>query len=122
MEAQRAMITIQILGSDTSTGDLLLKENGGNRTNAQQGDRIMWIIHPDSGVDSIIAITIKTGSTDVFITGDPHKLGSSENWQGEIKKFPIAEPGTYIDEFYDIVWKDSAGNEYTHDPQIRVNV
>lgn len=108
------MAAIRITDSDSSNGNLTLSDNG--NTDASRGEIITWIIGPHSGVKSITAITVKTGSANVF-DPDPAKLGGSENWQGTVKK--VLDIPSYED--YNIYWDDSTGTNHCFDPRISVN-
>jgi len=115
MKKMKLMTAIIIFDCDTSNGDLILSDKG--VSNVKKNEVVTWIIHPDSGVKSITAIPPKKGSPDVFTTG-PSQLGTSRNWQGRIKN----DIKVYTEEDYNIEWEDEAGNTYTFDPKLRVNV
>ncbi len=115
MNTKNLMKAIFILDSDPSDGTLELSDNGVSRVT--KNEVVNWIVHPNSGVDSITAIPPKSGSVDVFIKGDPHPLGSSKNWQGRIQDLKV-----YTEEDYNIVWKDNSGKVHTYDPKLKVNI
>ena len=114
METQNEMIVIQILGSDPSTGNLTMSDNG--HSDVSRGDQVTWIVHPNSGVNSLTGITVKTGSTNVFGTG-PCPIGNSSNWRGKILDTLIIP----IDEDYNIYWDDTTGTNHCYDPKLTVN-
>lgn len=127
MKTIKRMTAIIVLDSDTSNGNLELSDKGLSYVN--ENEVVTWIIHPDSGVESITAIPVKPGSTNIFTTG-PGRLGRSKNWQGRIGKgfrdsgvkFLEEKSGEkFIQEEYSIVWKDSDGAEYLFDPKLRIN-
>lgn len=122
MKTKKLMCAIIILESDISNGNLTLSDKG--ESYVSKNEVVTWIVHPDSGVESITAIPVKPDSTNVFTTG-PCQLGNSKNWQGRIrtdfKRKSKDEPEQIVEE-YDIKWKDSDGEEYTYDPKLKVNV
>lgn len=129
MKTIKRMTAIIVLDSDTSNGNLELSDKG-KPIVVKENEVVTWIIHPDSGVESITAIPVKPGSTNIFTTG-PGRLGRSKNWQGRIGKgfkdsgvkFLEEKSGEkFILEEYSIVWKDSDGNKYTFDPQLKINI
>lgn len=114
METQNATIVIKITGSDTSTGDLTLSDKG--YSELKPGVKVRWNVHPKSGVEEIIDITVKTNFVNVFSSG-PSRVGNSKNWQGKTMSW-IKE---ITDEDYNIEWKGDDGKTYTYDPRLRVN-
>ena len=109
------MPSITITGSDASTGNLTLSDNGS--TDANRGTVVTWIVGPNSGVSAITSITTDAGSTDVF-SPDPSAVGgASKNWQGTVNS-AISVPVT---EDYTIGWTDSSGGSHSFDPRINVN-
>jgi len=115
-------IQIKIIGSNSSTGELTFSNDqhtNNGHTEASRGDLIIWHVNPGSGVDSITAIGMKPSppSTNIFMPGDPHALGSSANWQGTIN------PATAINaEYnYEMTWSGTDGTTNNlFDPTIRV--
>lgn len=114
MKTKNMMTAIILLEGDTSNGDLVLSDKG--KSYVKKNEVVTWIIHPDSGVESITAMTVKPGSTNVF-TKRPSKLGNSKNWQGRIRNDVKGK----TEEEYNIEWKDSNGKEYTFDPVLVIN-
>ncbi len=108
------MPTIKITGSDASTGNLTLDDNG--NTTTSKGSNVIWQIANGSGVQSITSIYADSGSVDVF-NPDPAPVGGSTNWSGRVN--PTLVTPTFED--YTIVWKDENGLTHTHDPRISVN-
>lgn len=128
MKTIKRMTAIIVLDSDTN-GNLTLSDKG-KPVVVKENEVVTWIIHPDSGVESITAIPVKAGSTNIFTTG-PGRLGRSKNWQGRIGKefrdtgvkFLEEKSGQkFIQEEYSIVWKDSNGKKFTFDPKLRINI
>lgn len=114
MKTKNMMTAIILLEGDTSNGDLVLSDKGVSYV--KKNEVVTWIIHPNSGVESITAIPVKPGSTNVFTTG-PSQLGNSKNWQGRIRN----DVRVKTEEEYNIEWKDSDGNDYTFDPKLKIN-
>ncbi len=114
MDSNNRMTVIQISGSDTSTGNLTMSDNGHSELNA--GVKVKWNVHPNSGVEDITGITVKTNSMNVFSSG-PSRIGNSSNWLGKIMSWIDVT----TDEEYNIEWKGDDGNIYTYDPRLRVN-
>ena len=104
-----ATLPIRIIGSNTTTQELELDFPD---LQARSNDEIRWIVHPQSGVDSIEAIKEKSGYDNIWST-EPKK---NNHWTGEIKD---GVPNDYEYE-YEIIWKKN-GRNYTHDPKITVN-
>jgi hypothetical protein len=103
---------IKITASNSSNGSLTLDDHG--HTTAKPGDTILWQIGNDSGVDSIISIQEKYGSTNIFLT-PPYKQGN--NWRGDIDPHvPL-----YTVYLYSITWlaKDGSGS-HKFDPIISI--
>ncbi len=114
-----AVRPIRITGSNTITGDLTLQDNNGNSATVIKvdvGDSIQWIVSPGWGVQKITGLPPKSGSPNVFESGDPKPVGASANWKGTIKSGTNRQV-----EKYDIKWTDTAGKTYTYDPRISVN-
>ena len=59
---------INITGSDTTTGNLTMSDNG--TTDADVGDTIQWNVNPTSGVAAITGLPPKTGNSSVFDSDD----------------------------------------------------
>lgn len=117
------MAAILITGSDTSIGDLTLKDKNGNSAtnfNAERGHIITWEIQPKSGVSGLTGFAQKNvnGNQNVF-SAFPAKVGSSNNWQATVDP-SLNSSNSYTDS-YEIVWEDAQGNPYTYDPRIQVN-
>jgi hypothetical protein len=107
---------INITGSNTSTGDLTLSDNG--NTSANPGDTVTWNIGPNCGVSSISGINDDISSTNVFEPDPARMPGNNTSWQGTVNP-DIDEDTT---ENYTIVWYDtSGGGPHSYDPLIQVN-
>ena len=103
---------IKIIGSDTSTGKLVLDDK--EHTEVDPGDSILWQISQHSGVDSIISIKEKSSSANIW-ENPPRKRGA--NWVGDISS-KAPRSAEYV---YAIYWKDSQkGQEHEHDPKISI--
>lgn len=100
---------IKITGSSTTTQKLILDYP---KLKAHSGDTIRWIVHPNSGVDSIEVIKEKSGYNDIWSTKPQH----NNHWTGVIK---AGVPCDY-DYEYEITWKKD-DHFYKHDPKITVN-
>ena len=106
------MATINITGSDTSTGNLTLSDN--NPT-VSQNETVTWVIQGNSGVSAITGIHEKVGSQDVF-NGEPGPVGGgSKNYSGTISSSATGEETYYIN------WTDDDGNPHQYDPKITVS-
>lgn len=100
---------IRILGSNTTTQELELDFPN---LQARSNDEIRWIIHPQSGVDSIEAIKEKSGYDNIWST-EPKR---NNQWKGVIKTdVPVA-----YEYEYEITWK-RGNSSYLYDPKISVN-
>jgi hypothetical protein len=108
------MASITVEYGDPNTGALVLSDRG--ITNASRGEVVIWNIAPNANVASIVAIHEKQNSTDVF-NPDPHQLGNSTNWQGNINN----NLTTPVTETYYIAWTDTNGATHVYDPIIQVN-
>ena len=111
------MVKISIVGGDISTGklDLAGKENA----KAKPGEGIKWKINNDNVVKSIVAIPLKTNTTDIFSGRNgkrPEKV-DNKNWKADVAD--VARVGDVCE--YSIVWKDASGMEHTDDPKISIN-
>lgn len=113
--------TITILGSNPTTSELTLSDQG--TTNVDQGDQVTWVLGPNCGVVNIVAIQDKPNSPDVF-NPDPQQLPNSTSWEGTIS--PTIANGSV--ESYSIIWTPpgagwhgQALDPLTFDPKISVN-
>ncbi len=115
------MATINITGSNTTTGELVLKDPKGHSATkifAQRNEVITWVILPTSGVSSIKEIKPKPNNQNIFSEGPAKLQGSSRNWQGRIN--PGLDPGESFQEEYFIEWVDG-GIDHKYDPLIQIN-
>ncbi len=108
---KKTMYVIQILGKDSP--NLIMSDKG--HSVVSPCTRVIWLVHPESGVKNISAINRKPNSANIFETS-PEKIGNSPNWHGKIR-CDIKEI-TYED--YNIVWEDGE-KTHTYDPRISVN-
>lgn len=111
---------ITITDGDTLTGQLVMKDDNGQTAhnfNAEHGQMIKWIVHPNSNIAEIVDITPKRDSADNYnIFSDlPKTDGDSRNW-----KATIDTNADGLHEWYNIIWKDKDGKERTYDPLIQV--
>jgi hypothetical protein len=105
---------IAILGI-APDNSLILSDKG--QTNVDPGDTVTWLLGPNSGVESITAITKKEDSTNVF-KPEPAPVGGSKNWAGTVD--PFVPKGS--EELYNILWKaDGEDVINIFDPKIQVN-
>jgi hypothetical protein len=128
-----AIQIIKIIDSNTWDGTLTFKNdnhtnNTTHETKAGRGDRIVWHIHPNSGVTGITEISMKTSppSTDIFcapVQGkqNPGPVGEgTRNWAGQTK--PASELDVNVQYNYLIKWiADDGSGEFTFDPKINLN-
>ena len=112
---------IFIKGSNYNTGELTLDPPASDTIKVNRSNWIVWIILPNSGVQSIDSIPPKINSNDVFKQGNPYKDNSYSNsppiWRGKIEpslKVPAIED-------YRIFWKDTLGVQHIFDPTIKVD-
>lgn len=124
MKTNNLVTAILILKGDPVSGELVFNRSY-EYCAASLNERVAWIIYPDSGVGSIIAITTKrtanktTKEDDTNIFSEhPSQLKGSEFWEGRIRN-DLTEP---TEEDYNIIWKDTAGKKHIFDPKIMVNV
>lgn len=97
-------------------GKLVLSDRG--QTITKPGDRVTWLIGPQSGVAEIRAIVNLSKPTDVFDKHDPPApLGNSTSWRGTIRQ-DILE---LTEEEYCIHYIKTDGSFSDHDPKIIVN-
>lgn len=110
---------ISINGGDLTSGKLLLTFNGkdGHKVAANRGQKIQWLLRPNSNVAEIVAIEPKniTDNYNIF-SEDPAPIGESKNWGAT-----IAPDTDSPYEWYSIVWVDNDGAQHTDDPLIQVN-
>jgi len=111
------MVHISIVGGNTSTGELDL--DGKNDAKAKTGEKVKWKIDDDTVVKSIVAMPLKTNTTDIFTgrNGKHPERVDNKNWKADISD--DARVGDVCE--YSIVWKDGSGNEHTYDPKISIN-
>jgi len=111
---------ITITDGDPLTGELVMRDDSGRTAhtfNAEHGQTIKWVVHPNSNVEEIVDITPKKDSTDnANIFSDlPKADGNSRNW-----KATIDTNADGLHEWYNIIWKDKGGKERIYDPLIQV--
>ena len=122
--------SITITSSNTTNGELTLKDSRGNSANVFDtvgGQRIKFIINEGSAVSSIIFISEKKDS-DNILRRRFHKKFLSKSWKGRIEKIEVLRekfkdkvtPEGYIIEEYFIIWEDETGKRYIYDPRIQV--
>ncbi len=103
---------IIIFSGNISNHELELSDGG--HTEAEKGKAIKWEITEDkTNVASIENIQRKYGD---IIFEKPPKKENSKKWKAKIK-----QNATVGDKYtYSITWKDTSGNEHTHDPIISI--
>ncbi len=109
---------INITGSDTTTGNLVLVDRNGNPADTFQvesGQKIKWKIKTTT-VKSIESIPPKKAAAHGVFRKDPRKKFLSRSWKGKTIKTEAT-----VSEEYNIIWTDSSGERRTYDPLIQVN-
>lgn len=114
---------IQILGSNYTTGELLLSDGGRSFTHPH--GIVKWINMPFSGVKSIDAIYLKsnTDCQEIFMTGEPKSNFTFANqfndiWGGNVDPKKIKD--SLVIYCYNIDWTDENGDKHTYDPEVEV--
>tara|TARA_Y100001956_G_scaffold81866_1_gene100800 strand:- start:450 stop:809 length:360 start_codon:yes stop_codon:yes gene_type:complete len=112
------MATIFIKRQAEST-DLILFDTEGNfgedenfRTPVRRGQKIVWKLAVNSGIDAIIGISKKDNSQNIFSTY-PTENESNKCWEGMICESANGSEG------YNISYKIN-GEEYLFDPELEV--
>ena len=122
--------TITITGSDSGTGNLVLKDSKGNPASVFDtiaGKCIKWKIGKESNVSSISLIAKKDTSDNIF-KKLPHKKLLSKSWKGKTEHYEKLKeklkgketPEGYFIEDYFIEWKNKSDSTHKYDPRIQV--
>jgi hypothetical protein len=118
------MLNIEITNGNPD-GTLELEVNGSKSNGndkAKKGSPVQWKIKPNSNVQRIHAITMKSGNfnppnTNIFSNDPPAPQGGSNNWKGSINS--NAALGAEFS--YDIHWVPvGSGEVKIFDPKISV--
>ena len=105
-----------IKSGNTSNGDLEITDRG--NTDARENYVIVWKVKPDSNIDSVTSIDLKTQpNSKIFKSLEATDSPENKRWKGVVKK--NAPPGDYL---YSIFWNTNppAPVPYKYDPKIAI--
>ncbi|UZR97414.1 hypothetical protein [Chondrinema litorale] len=112
------MVTIFIKKQPEST-DLVLFDTEGNigedinfKTPVIRGQKVVWKLATDSGIDAIVGISKKDNSQNIFSTY-PTENSSNSSWEGMVSEAATGSEG------YNISYKIN-GIEHIFDPELEV--